>query len=159
MRARLLATCLLLVVCARPLQAEDNPMHDWTGHEHLAAVISDSLVVGAITLQVVDDLRQPDHRWKHLGCTGLRLGVAFGASSLVKWKFPRTRPDGSDERSFWSEHTQTVGVMAGWRYAIGIPLTIGTGGFRMAANKHWPTDTLIGGLVGLAAGRIPCHVN
>lgn len=155
----LLATTLLLVVCAKPLHAEQNPMHNWTGHEVAAERISDSLVAGAITMQVVNDLRQPEHRWKALGCTGLRLGAAWSASTLIKWQVHKLRPDGSDDNSFPSEHTMTAAVMSRWRYSIGVPFTIGTGGFRMAANKHWPIDTLAGAGIGFAAGLIPCRVN
>ena len=67
----------------------------------------------------------------------------------------RERPDGSDRLSFYSMHTamafQTLG---GPRLAVALPVSVGTGGLRVAAGKHWLTDVLVGAGVGALTSRI-----
>ena len=92
---------------------------------------------------------------------GARLGVTYGVVYLVKKIVYRKRPCypdcGIDNQfsSFYSAHTalafQSVG---GPRLMFTIPLSIGTGGLRVAAGKHWITDTLVGAGAGLITSRI-----
>ena len=92
---------------------------------------------------------------------GARLGVTYGVVYLVKKLVHRKRPCypdcGIDNpfSSFYSAHTalafQSVG---GPRLMFTIPLSIGTGGLRVAAGKHWITDTLVGAGAGLLTSRI-----
>lgn len=75
---------------------------------------------------------------------------------------------GSDRNlSFFSGHTSlafsavsaaaTVATLRGYRYAwvtwaVGLPLATATGVLRLAADKHWASDVLIGAAVGTAIG-------
>ena len=88
-------------------------------------------------------------------------------SRFAKLGFGRQRPDMSDNESFPSGHTSTafsVAVSAGtvarmrgyksqpYVWIVGIGLATTTGYLRIAANKHWLTDTIGGAVVGSAMG-------
>lgn len=92
---------------------------------------------------------------------GLRVGVTFGAAQLVKVLAHRVRPCApacgidAPDTSFYSLHTAFAAeAIGGPRLAIALPLAIGTGGLRIAAGKHYLTDTIVGALAGALAGRI-----
>lgn len=96
-------------------------------------------------------------------------------SRFAKLGFGRQRPDMSDNESFPSGHTSTafsVAVSAGtvarmrgyksqpYVWIVGLGLATTTGYLRIAANKHWFTDTLAGAVVGSAMGlTIPLLMN
>ena len=82
---------------------------------------------------------------------GLRTGIAVAVAELTKRVIHRTRPDGSDRKSFFSEHTAVAAVTSGWRY--GMAFTIGTGYLRPAADKHFLTDVGFGAGVGALTRR------
>lgn len=93
--------------------------------------------------------------------TGLRYGTVYGATFLLKKAFARTRPCapacGSDnpDFSFPSGHTASAfAAVGGPSIYVAVPLAVTTGGLRIAAGKHWLTDTLFGAGIGLAASRI-----
>jgi membrane-associated phospholipid phosphatase len=81
-------------------------------------------------------------------------------------KLPRL-PTDDDNVSFFSGHTTetfalaaatgTVATMRGYRWApvpwiVGGSLAAGTGYLRIAADRHWLTDVLVGVLVGVGIG-------
>lgn len=143
-------TLIFLILFSCTLHAEEDFLW-WKGHEKVAGRISDGLVAAQLTAQIVQDLRQPEGVKRiALACTGLQIGTAFAASTITKHFVHRWRPDLSDNRSFWSEHSQAAAVAAGWKYEIGIPITVSTAGFRMAAHKHYLTDVI----TGIAAGTL-----
>ena len=104
--------------------------------------------------------------------------IAMDVNQIVKFAEARARPDihdnpfvigGSrDERvSFFSGHTTftfalaassgTVASMRGYRlapmvWAGGMVVAATTGYLRIAADKHYATDVIVGGLVGTAIG-------
>jgi membrane-associated phospholipid phosphatase len=111
---------------------------------------SNVAVYSAIGLDTVDSFQHEDK--KHaLTCQGIRLGVANGANILVKHFVHKRRPDGSDYKSFYSNHTSNAAVSSGWKWEIGIPLAIGTGGLRIAAKKHDWIDVTVGMLAGVGS--------
>ena len=148
-------TFVLLILCvavsAAPAAAENNPLA-WPRHRHAAAILSDVAVTAQIGLDTIHSLRAPDRRDSLLK-QGLRLGLTIGAAELTKRLVHRTRPDGTDDLSFFSEHTAIAAASGGWRLSVSIPLTGVTGYGRMAANRHYFTDTLAGAAVGATIGR------
>jgi membrane-associated phospholipid phosphatase len=98
-----------------------------------------------------------------LVCQCVRLGLTYGASQLVKMLVHRQRPCApsntcgidTPDASFYSMHTAfAFETLGGPRLAVALPLSIGTGGLRIAANKHWLSDVLVGAAVGAATSRI-----
>lgn len=86
----------------------------------------------------------------------LRSGVTILLSEVVKRTVPRTRPDGSDRKSFWSEHT-AVTCVSGFgskREAIGAALCGAVAYLRMAGGRHWLSDVATGAAVGFSVSRI-----
>ncbi len=146
---RLLVAFSIVIGLAAPAAAEPTPLR-WSLHPSVAAVMSDSLVIAALSLDTVHALRAPDrtHALLNEGC---RAGLTIGVSEIVKRTTHRLRPDGSDDMSFWSEHTALAMQASGWRYSVGVPIAIGAGYFRMAAGKHYATDVLAGAGMGLLA--------
>ncbi len=92
-----------------------------------------------------------EDRKKAYALQGLKTGVNLLSAELIKLAVHRTRPDHSDNKSFPSEHTELTAM--GSSIAISIPLAAGTGYLRMAANKHFLTDTITGLGIGFLTGR------
>lgn len=83
---------------------------------------------------------------------------------------PPDRPHAPDDNlSFFSGHTTeafaiaaasgTLGELRGYRWAplawgVGGALAVTTGYLRMAADKHWLTDVVVGAIVGTAVGVV-----
>jgi hypothetical protein len=88
----------------------------------------------------------------------IRTGIVFGASEILKRVIHETRPDGSDNMSWPSEHSAfscvSINVGEGKRIAIEAPIAAVTMIGRVRANKHFWWDTLSGCGIGLAAGLI-----
>jgi membrane-associated phospholipid phosphatase len=85
----------------------------------------------------------------------LAEGLNIGLTELVKRTLPRTRPDGSDRKSFYSGHTSmacTAALRLRNKWA-GVGLCAGTAYLRMSARKHWATDVLTGAAIGFALSR------
>lgn len=143
---------VLLMLVAVPASAEPTPFR-WGSHRAVAGRLSDAAVWAAITAETVHSLRA-EHRTRALGCQGLRLGVTTGAAVLTKRLIHRERPDGSDWQSFYSQHTASAMTAAGWKYSVGIPIAVGAGYFRMAADKHYLSDVAAGAVAGFLVGRV-----
>lgn len=106
------------------------------------------------------------------------LSVTGALTELTKHAVRRPRPytfggtsvDADDDRSFFSGHTSFVAtaslfVARSWdlerdlgpggralAYGLAGGLTVGTAALRVTAGKHFPSDVLVGGLVGGAVG-------
>lgn len=91
---------------------------------------------------------------------GLVLDALVVAS--LKSAVGRTRPDGSDTRSFPSGHTSgafTVSTILARRHglAVGIPafgLATFTAVARMEDNRHYLSDVVAGAAIGIAIGQL-----
>jgi len=83
------------------------------------------------------------------------------------WPEPDRAPDPDDNLSFYSGHTTftfalaaaagTVSDLRGyrsapWVWGVGLALAATTGYLRVAADKHYLTDVLVGAATGLAVG-------
>ncbi len=132
------------------------------GERKAADAVSTATVLTSIALDTLASW-QSANRPRAFLMQGIRLGVTGAAVFTAKKLVERDRPCeptlscGTDDpyASFYSGHTafafQAVG---GPRLAVALPLAIGTGGLRIAAGKHWLSDTLVGAVAGLAASRI-----
>jgi membrane-associated phospholipid phosphatase len=108
------------------------------------------------------------------------VSIVQVATRLAKYGFARKRPYAyyggaaldpttEDNQSFWSGHsaigfavTGAAGTICHFRHywtepyvwGAGITLSLTTEYLRMAADKHWLSDVITGGLVGLGAGLL-----
>jgi hypothetical protein len=137
---------LILLLLASPVRAEDQPAA-WSQGKKLA----DWTSTGLVGAQIVADGWTSRH---DLGSFACRIGLTVGAAELVKHTVSRTRPDGSDRMSFYSEHTALATVSSGWKFQIGIPVAIGAGYLRMGAGKHFASDVAVGAVAGLLAQKV-----
>lgn len=112
---------------------------------------STGVVAAALVLPCLDDRTS-----RCVGVSALRAGLSVGITEATKRLVPRERPDRSDRKSFFSGHTALacVGGMASARQAIGSLLCAGAGYLRLAADRHWLTDVLVGAGVGFGLSRI-----
>ncbi len=103
--------------------------------------------------------------------------LAAAVNQVVKLSLARQRPfahhtlhrahEADDDLSFYSGHTSlafalltstaTVASMRGyaiapWIWAAGAPLAAATAYFRVAADKHWLSDVVVGAAAGAAIG-------
>jgi len=94
--------------------------------------------------------------FKEVGLTYATIG---GITYLTKVLSGRLRPDESNRRSFFSGHTSISFAGAGYiclqskrlcPTAIILASTVGY--LRLATNKHWTSDIIIGAGVGYAGG-------
>jgi hypothetical protein len=147
-RAALLVAALLVAV---PASAQEPHPYEWSPeHRRLAGLISDGLLGVQLTLDTIHTFRQPD-KWAAFKCQSMRYSAALGAAETTKRLVPRTRPDGSDQKSFFSMHTALAFSASGWKVEIGIPIGAGVAYGRMAADKHFLTDVLVGAAAGFSA--------
>jgi membrane-associated phospholipid phosphatase len=168
------AIALVLLLLPRPVAAQEiDPkvlaaaagiaalvLADDLAHEHAAWSvdrrpradwISTGVVAGAIALPCLEDRTA-----RCLQTSALRVGLAVGVAESAKYFIHRDRPDKSDRKSFFSEHTALacVGGLSSKRQALGAVLCAAAGYLRVAADKHWVTDVLVGAGVGFGLSRI-----
>lgn len=110
----------------------------------LASALSDFFLWYPIVLMAIFH-----HSWWLVGA----YVANFGMSQLVKRIIKRKRPDGSNWYSFYSGHTSSAFVAVALVPLAIIPALL-VGYLRMAANKHWLTDVLVGAVVGLCFGGL-----
>jgi membrane-associated phospholipid phosphatase len=142
----LVGVTLLVLTFATSAYAETQPAA-WTKGRPAADWISTGLV-GA---QIGADAWTSRHA---LGGFACRIGLTVGAAEIVKHTVPRSRPDGSDQMSFYSEHTALATVSSGWKFQVGVPIAIGSGYLRMAAGKHFASDVAAGAVAGVLAQKV-----
>lgn len=139
---------LLLIILAQ----EPNPVN-WQNHNKLANTISNITLGSDITGQVIKSFKSSDRK-RALECLAAKNGLTLGSTEIVKLLVHRTRPDGSDMKSFFSGHSAMAAVNSGWNFQVSIPLVFGTGYTRMAANRHFASDVLVGASVGFIFNRV-----
>jgi membrane-associated phospholipid phosphatase len=112
-----------------------------------------------------------------LAITAEAISVAVLATQVAKlaagrirpyaWADPASADNGNANLSFWSGHTATTFAAASaagtvarlrgyrswpWILGLGLAGAAATGWLRIAADRHWTTDVLVGAAVGSAAG-------
>lgn len=140
----IITLALFLIALASPARAQgipgDNyfkPLPTPTG-QHIADWVTTGSVAGALAKDTWDSLHA-DNKWRAVGCQALKDGIVIGASEGLKALIHQRRPDGSDLKSFPSEHT---GLTAAVNFSWGL----GTGLGRVAANKHYFLSNVLPGL-------------
>lgn len=121
----------------------DEPVPTWPSHRNIADWTSTGLVGAQIGLDTLHSFKSPEKGKAFLN-QGCRLGLATGLSEIGKYFIHRQRPDGSDLKSWPSEHTALLDASRGWSFGIGWGVTIGGGYLRSAANRHYLSDVLSG---------------
>ena len=140
---------LTLILCLFPItaSAQQTPTQkaaDWT---------STGLVLTNVTADSI-------YSFKHHCVKNLifRNAFAIGVSEIGKLTIRESRPDGSDFRSFPSEHSAIAMSNAGWNFKFGFSIAIGAGSGRVIAKRHHVGDVIAGELIGIAAGYLfPCN--
>lgn len=148
MRVFSLVLCSLLLNTA--VHAEEPTPFRWPSHVAIPQRISDAAVITNLSLDAWQSLVKTDSRtrWSFACRTGLSIGIAEVTKALVH----RTRPDGSDRKSFFSEHTALASTSAHSPLTASLAVSIGWG--RMSSGKHYGTDVGIGAGVGLLARKV-----
>lgn len=165
-RTRTIGLALLLLLAAVPASAQSLPIDTITpalptaGERHAADIASWATALTAVALDARASFDCPDRR-RCLERQGERLAIVYGSAFAAKVLVHRRRPCAPDcgidnpDRSFFSAHTAVAfSTLGGPRLAFALPLSISTGGLRIAAGKHWLTDTLAGAAVGSLASRL-----
>lgn len=165
MRTLLLALAVLLCLAtsghtqALPIDRLTPPLPT-AGERHVADIASWGTALAAVALDTKVSWDAPDRKRAFI-LQGTRVGLTYGVVFLVKTFVHRERPCapsscGSDnpDFSFYSAHTALAfSTIGGPRLAFALPLSIGTGGLRIAAGKHYLTDVAVGALAGAAVGK------
>lgn len=98
----------------------------------------------------------------HLGMDLLRaIAVSSALTQTVKYSTRRLRPDGTTRNSFPSGHASDTFAVAtalerhlGWKYSIpGYLFASYVAASRLPARRHWLSDVVMGGAVGVISGR------
>ena len=145
---------LVALLVAAPVRAQEPTPLDWPPqHRALAGHISDALVGINLTMDTIHSLRQPD-KWKAFRCQAMRYGAILGSTVTTKRLVHRLRPDASDDESFFSGHTALSFGASGWKVEMGVPFAGGAAYGRMAANKHYLSDVLVGAAAGIGAMQL-----
>jgi membrane-associated phospholipid phosphatase len=146
-------TIAILLLLAAPAAAGERTPFLWTPPRRpVANGISWGTAIGSVALDTVRSFKA-EHRKTALLEQACGLGVAGLAMRTTKHLVHRDRPDGSDDRSFYSGHTtySAVSTRRGYGFGISFLLTVDTAFFRQAAGKHYPSDTIVGALAGLGS--------
>lgn len=144
-----------------------------------AYIVAPALAVGLLVLS--DHDASPSRLIDDLIPVVETVAIAQILTHAAKAVFSRQRPyahfntpgiSGSDtdaNLSFWSGHsslgfalTTSAGMIAHWRHywtepyiwSLGIASSLATEYFRVAADRHYVSDVLVGGFVGVGAGLL-----
>jgi hypothetical protein len=133
---------------SKPVYADDTKAYD---------IVSYGTVIAQITLDSIHSYHSTDRKNQFIR-QSIKLGMTVGGSELVKRIVHKDRPDGSDDKSFWSEHTGLACTSESHNFYIGIPISTMTAIGRMKAKKHDIVDVLSGCGFGILAERLASHV-
>jgi len=103
--------------------------------------------------------KQP--RVVHIGVDLFRAqAMTYALTNGLKYAVRRERPDHSNRRSFPSGHASMTFASAtvlqrhfGWKGALAYPFASYIAASRLHENRHFLSDVIFGGAVGLVAGR------
>lgn len=157
---RILTLVLVAMLWTSPSHAQSTAFDRLTpplptDTERTVADVMSWVTVGvALGLDARQALKSSDPQHQ-MELFAVRVGTVFISTTIAKEITKRTRPDGSDNLSFYSMHTAfAASTFGGPRYVFTLPLTFGSGGLRIAAGRHYLTDVLAGLAVGAMTSRI-----
>jgi hypothetical protein len=150
-----LTTAVLFIFCpsvarTQPTSLDPSNLAWQTQNQNKAAILSDITVTAAILEDTYESWKSSDRK-KAFAQQSFRTSIDVGLVELVKLVVHRQRPDKSDNKSFFSEHTELAAM--GYNLKFAIPLGVSTGYFRIAADKHYLTDVLVGLVAGVVTSR------
>lgn len=158
---RTLAALALALLCCGTAFAEVRLQLPTAGERKAADIASWATVITVVVLDAKASWDCQD-RTRCFELQGIRTGVVYGSVFAAKLAVHRARPCApsdcgidNPDFSFFSAHTAIAfSTIGGPRLSVSLPLAISTGGLRVAAGKHWVSDTLVGAGVGYAASFI-----
>jgi membrane-associated phospholipid phosphatase len=159
---------MILLALLFSFTAHANP-DDWAKenlawkeeNRHIADTMSDIGLYGLMGGSVIYTYaNQKEKRWERTGSVVLAHAVNQGLNQAVKHLVGRERPDASDNKSFYSGHTSSSFVASATfcaqknkvMCAGSLILATSVGLLRIAANKHYLSDVLVGGTIGYVNG-------
>lgn len=120
-------------------------------------IASDVLVLGSVSTPFLYGLHKNNK--DILISSGVAHASTFATTQLTKFVVHRTRPDESNDNSFWSGHTAqaatSAGLMCKFKKKACLPmigLASSVGILRYTAKKHFASDIAVGFFVGMNAG-------
>jgi membrane-associated phospholipid phosphatase len=130
-------------------------------NDQLADTISDWSLYALLVMPALDTLNE-DKVLVRLCAYGASHWMSSSITQFVKTRANRVRPNGKSEESFFSGHTSAAFTSASFVCATdsnrkciaGIALASTTGYLRIAGNKHWMSDVLVGAFVGYGLGQV-----
>ena len=166
MKQRFMGSIVIMVTLSRLTSAQAllidraTPPFPTPSERKAADIASWATAIAAAALDTRASWNDPQ-RLRAFERQGIRVGVVYGSAFLVKSLVHRSRPCApacgidNPDYSFFSAHTALAfSTLGGPRLAVDLPLTISTGGLRVAAGKHWLSDVLVGAGVGALTSRI-----
>lgn len=156
MRVRLISCVAVLVLCASSVDAQgvgpDNGVRDTLRYSNPhARTAADWVSTGIVAWSLVAPCLH-DRTTRCFVNEGLQVGSAALTAQVAKVFVSRKRPDGSDNKSFFSMHTAIACAASiqstRWYLCPSVAY------LRIAADKHWATDTIAGGFVGTLSTTI-----
>jgi membrane-associated phospholipid phosphatase len=138
-----LKAIVIVLLLVKPVYADERKIAD---------VISYGTVATQITLNTIYNWKQTDRK-KAIVKEVVTNVLIIASSETIKVIVHEDRPDHSDRKSFWSEHTALAAGNMGYCYSVGFSLTLGTATGRIVAKKHHWWDTLVGAGVGMAVDQ------
>ena len=141
------ALVLLFVV---PAHAEEPTPFRWPSREAIPRRISDAAALVNLGRDAWASIYQTDARtrWGFACRTGLTVAIAETTKRLVH----RTRPNGLDRLSFFSEHTALATGAASSPVSASLALTVAWS--RQASGMHFASDVAVGAGVGILARTV-----
>jgi hypothetical protein len=130
--------------------------------QKVANIISYGTVATQIVIDTYHSAKSNDKKIEFKQ-QAFRTGLTILSSELVKRLVHEDRPDHSDNKSFWSEHSalaasslQTDNIKD-WQFKVGITMYISTPVGRVVAKKHHWWDTVTGLAVGSGINALVEH--
>lgn len=120
---------------------------------------SDYLVGGMVVAPYSYGMHK--HNKSMLMASGISHLSTFGVTQLTKYVVHRTRPDQSNDNSFFSGHSSaaftSAALMCRFKKKICVPsiaLASSVGILRITAGKHFLSDVIVGAYMGYANGTM-----
>jgi len=148
------------------VQAHRSPTLDGVMEGLTRSGNADMAVLGLFHGALLADAFHDTLAFSHLKAAYLGMAALAPAITLLKGAFNRPRPTPPSSRwnaSFPSGHATLSFYIAGYytaaypRPEVQIPLVLWATGVavsRVYLKRHWPSDVVVGGLLGWAAGRL-----
>lgn len=113
--------------------------------------IADWTSTGLVGVNMAMEIKENHDEWK---CLVAKNVLGIGIAEITKLLVHKERPDKSDFKSFFSEHSELAMINSTWNPKIGISIAFSTGAGRMIAKKHDIIDVSVGLGVGFGLTKI-----